>query len=322
MLVYTGTRDTEAVEAFLAAATVYKSIEQINDAEALRSVPLILKDEVATWWNGVKKDVTTWTDFQNRLRLAFAPKRPAYQIYQEIIAIKQGSGELTETFVSKKRALFAQLPESHSETQQLDMLYGQVRYEIRVKLARETVKTFEFLKAARSVERLLTEKQAQPQTQPTITKGKEALPKKAKCGYCRFPGHTIDNCRKKARDEGVASGSGDTTTTAGRLMVSTLGTQAPSPSQAKFSCYGCGMPGMVRSKCPTCNNNKKQTPNADKEISFCSIDVKIDCRPRPVIGIGVDNIAGTAYIDSCAKTSVASYGLYQCLKRLVYRCGE
>ncbi|XP_037302597.1 activity-regulated cytoskeleton associated protein 1-like [Manduca sexta] len=93
-LSYNGVRDTETVESFLAATSVFKSVEQISDEDAIKSIPLILKEEAATWWNGVKKEVMG--DFESRVRHAFAPKRPAYQLYQNIVG--QNAKRKTGTF--------------------------------------------------------------------------------------------------------------------------------------------------------------------------------------------------------------------------------
>ncbi|KOB75623.1 Retrovirus-related Pol polyprotein from transposon 17.6 [Operophtera brumata] len=320
---FSGTRDTETVESFLAAATVFKSVEQISDEDAIKSVPLILKEEAATWWNGVKEQISTWSDFESRVRHAFAPKRPAYQLYQNLVCIKQEEDELTEVFVAKKRALFAQLPEPHTESQQLDMIYGQIRYKIRVKMARESVITYDaLLTVARGVEQLIQEKQTpEGKGKRTDTEKEAEKPtlKKKRCTFCRLPGHTIEVCLKKQRKDASASGSG-TSTSKTTPAVAATGTQAPSPSLPKFSCYGCGTPGVVRSKCPNCA--KTPLKQEKTEISFCSLDVKADVRPRPTIGIGIGNIVGNAYVDTCAKTSVASYSLYKCLRRLGFPFGK
>lgn len=318
---YNGKRDGETVETFLTAATVFKKIEKLSDKDALESMPLILREEAATWWNGVKETITTWDELQERVRHAFAPKRPAFLLYQEIVGTKQEENELTEVYISKKRALLAQLPgPAHTETQQIDMIYGQLRYRIREKMPRENVKTFDqLLKAARGVERLLMEKQ--PSSAVATTEnihGKEnEKPKKVRCAFCRMPGHTVDVCRKKQNSDANTA----VTSTGSKHTVSATATQVPSPSQPKFSCYGCGAPGIVRSKCPICT--KKPAVKEEKaEVSFCSLNVKTDARPRPIVKIGIDSIVGNAYIDSCAKTSVASYELYQCLLKLGYKCEE
>lgn len=61
--------------------------------------------------------------------------------------------------MTKKRALFALLPVPRTETQQIEMVYGQLHYKVTVKMPRKGVSTFnELLKAARGVEQLLMER--------------------------------------------------------------------------------------------------------------------------------------------------------------------
>ncbi|CAG9124596.1 unnamed protein product [Plutella xylostella] len=128
---YSGEKDPELLEAFLAAVNVYKKIENITDNDALTGLPLLLRSEAATWWQGIKDSVKTWSDFETRIRNAFAPKKPAYIIYQEIMSEKQQAQQSTENFIAKKRMLFSQLPSKpgHSEEQQIDMIYGLLRLE-------------------------------------------------------------------------------------------------------------------------------------------------------------------------------------------------
>ncbi|CAH2085975.1 unnamed protein product [Euphydryas editha] len=320
---FDGAKYTETVEAFLTAVTVFKSMEKIGDEEAILSMPLVLKGEAAVWWNGIKDQVTSWVDFQARIRHAFAPKKPAFLIYQDIIGIKQEENELTEIFVAKKRALFAQLPDpAHLEAQQLDMVYGQLRVKLRSKIPRNSISSFDdLLKAARAMERLLIEKQPR-NTHSEATKeppknNPNPVSKKVRCGYCRFAGHTTDVCRKKEREQGKskmkAENASRPTPVQGQKEGAT--TQAPTPSQPKFTCYGCGTPGVVRSKCPTC---AKTLISNKQEASFCAINVGTDSRRRPVIGISVGKIVGTAYVDSCAKTNVASNELYKCWAKQGY----
>ncbi|KAL0820798.1 hypothetical protein ABMA28_006615 [Loxostege sticticalis] len=313
-LSYNGTRDSETLETFITAISVYKSVENIADEEALRSLPLVLKEDAAVWWNGVKGEIFTWADFENRIRHAFAPKRPPHLIYEDIFSAKQDTRELTENFIAKKRALFAQLPlPAHTESQQLDMIYGRLNLRIRQRIPRESVSTYDaLLNAARSVEQLFAEK--------NLVQHNEVKPAKKRCIYCRLTGHTIEVCRRKAQAD-AASGSHSTSIAPVPVNTTVAATQAPSPSAPKFNCYGCGAPGVVRSKCTTCKNNYK--PQVKKEeLSFCAVNTKANVRRRPVIGIGIGPIAGTAYVDSCAKSSVASFELYQCLISLGYTFEE
>lgn len=94
--------------------------------------------------------------------------------------------------------------------------------------------------------------------------------------------------------------------------------QAPSPSTPKFSCYGCDTPNVVRSNCQNCHKTKTgQTAGAD--IGFCFINnAMTDARARPIVFIDVEGIQGAAYVDTCAKSSIASYSLYCLLKEKGY----
>ncbi|KOB72060.1 Retrotransposon protein [Operophtera brumata] len=125
---FSGARDAAQVEEFLAAASIFKKIHNISDADAIMCMPLILKGEASTWWQSVKSGVETWAEFEQRLRHAFAPRKPAYMVYQEVFAKSQPAEVLTEVFVASNRALLAQLPApGHTEQQQLDMIYRQQR---------------------------------------------------------------------------------------------------------------------------------------------------------------------------------------------------
>jgi hypothetical protein len=322
---YDGTRNPEFVEAFITAITVYKKIECIPDDEAIAALPLLLKGEAAVWWNGIKSYVSTWDEFTSRLRHAFAPARPAYMIYQDIMQIKQDVATRTENFITQKRMLFAQLPSAHTETQQLDMIFGQLNIAIKEKVPRSSIKTFDgLLKAAREVEQLLQVVKEDKKTDannrhvsaytdtPDISKAFGQRNKnRVKCNFCHFTGHATKDCRKLKRK------AAESTETSEQIPPNKE-IQMPSPSTAKFSCYGCGTPGVVRTNCPSCSASK-QRPTEAAGISFCSINVRSDIRNRPVVFISIGDTQGIAYVDTCAKTSVASYTLYQQLLRKGYQ---
>lgn len=72
----------------------------------------------------MKGEITFCSDFENRLRHTFAPKKPAYAVHVDIFATSQKANIPMETFFTRKRALLGQLPQnSHTEAQQLD-IYG------------------------------------------------------------------------------------------------------------------------------------------------------------------------------------------------------
>ncbi|XP_036347232.1 activity-regulated cytoskeleton associated protein 2-like [Rhagoletis pomonella] len=76
---FTGQWDPVAVEEFVAAITVFKDIEKIPDADALRGMPLLLEDYAATWWIGVKESVSTFTDAIELKRATFSPPTPDWK---------------------------------------------------------------------------------------------------------------------------------------------------------------------------------------------------------------------------------------------------
>ncbi|XP_073962916.1 uncharacterized protein [Choristoneura fumiferana] len=303
---YNGVKDAEVVEAFLSAVNIFKRTADIGDMTALSELPILLKGEAGVWWLGVRNDVTSWSDFEIRLRENFAPVREAYLIYIDITQEKQLPGTSTEEFIRRKRLLFSQLPNSQSETNQLDMVFGLLRLEIREKVTRAEVKSFkDLLKAAQAAEHVLKEKDRVVSTETNEYKplpgSRPAPTRKTRCRYCKNYGHTVETCKKlSSRMDNPQKG------------VKPNGveeiTQFPSPSAPKFRCYGCGTPGVVRSNCSTCNANKAQRPAVD--VGCCSIAVSTDSRDRPVVYIDIGGVATSAYLDSCAKSSIASYSLY------------
>ncbi|XP_047985439.1 uncharacterized protein LOC125225667 [Leguminivora glycinivorella] len=335
-LTYDGTKETDVVEAFLAAVNTYKRAERISDQDALTGLPLLLKDAAATWWQGMKDKVVTWEDFQERLRRTFAPKKPAYLICMEITSVKQKADETTEAFVSKKRMLFSLLPRPEFlETQQLDLIYGLLTPYIQEKVPRTSFTTYDkFLEDAVAAERLRDTWKTANSTSCVSTAAvpsstsMASLPEpaqapetsqrrnKQRCRYCKLPGHTIDECRKKQRaDEQAASG----TTTSHSPVAVVQSSALPSTTSAvatfpKFTCYGCGAPGVVRSNCPTCHKSRGSAA-AVAGTSFDALGVQLDARERPLVFITIKGKTEGALVDTCAKSTLASPELFHHLRK-------
>lgn len=307
---YDGRKDRETVEAFLTAVQVFKSLEQVSESDALAGLPLLLRDEAAKWWQGVKDDISSWSQFEATLRKTFAPKKPEYVIYLEICGEKQGTDVLTDAFVMKKRLLFSELPrdEQLSEKQQIDITYGLLNLKIRDKVPRDKIKTFdELLTQARTVEALCKEKATEESSSTNSILSAPVAPprtKKSRCNFCKKIGHVIDECRKRKKIQDIDV----------KPNV-TLPQNVPPANQATFSCYGCGTPGVYRSNCKLCNNKPPPPPPESKSnLGFCAINIHEETRPRPMVFLNINSIKGRAYIDTCAKISVASYELYTLLK--------
>ncbi|XP_065365535.1 activity-regulated cytoskeleton associated protein 2-like [Calliphora vicina] len=155
---FNGGRNSKKIEDFLATILVYKEAENISDSYALTSLPLILEGYASTWWQGVKHEAKTFEDAIELLRKAFAPPKPDWRIFNEIFQEKQKIFESTDSFVCRKRRLFAQLSEKLSEKAMLNMIFGQLNIQLREKISRDSVSNFqEFLNKAREVEQIVSE---------------------------------------------------------------------------------------------------------------------------------------------------------------------
>lgn len=189
-----GDRDHNIVEEFITNVTTYKDVEKISDEDALRGLPLLFYGLATTWWQGVRKEATSFEHACEMIRSHFSPTKPSYQIYQDIFQDKQGDQTAIDTFVCEKRALFAQLPDNrHDEETQLDFIYGLLNIKYRKKIPRDEITSFkELLLKGRLLELTIDES----------TGGAESHKKNPKrCSHCGYRGHTLENCRKRKEGE-------------------------------------------------------------------------------------------------------------------------
>lgn len=284
---YDGTRTQAAVTEFITAITIFKTVEKVTDADAITGLPLLLTGEANTWWNGVKNTVTTFAEATEALKHAFAPQRPNFRIFQEIYSTHQTPDMSTDRFVTTLRDKFSQLAGTLSENWQLDMVYALLRPRIRDRIDRNDITTFQgLLQKARIVE---AAEQDHKGPKPAKT-GPHTEKTKTKCEFCKNFGHTIVECRKKAKAHNAAADPKP-------------GPNPPSLSNP-IQCYGCGKPGVIRRNCPQCSP-------ATTPLSFCCVDT----RPieRPAVEITIHGMRGTAFLDSGAKATLASPDLYRIL---------
>lgn len=283
---YNGERCSVKVEEFISAITTYQVVEGIADANAVNGMPMLLQGDAAEWWRGAKSKAKTFSDVLKMLREAFAPPKPAWRIYAEIYEQKQSKNEPTDTFIRKKRTLFAQLVEVPTESSQIDMKFGMLHPQIRERVYRHKVRTFEELLAdAREAE--LTIRERVVVNTETLESGPQGGLKR--CSFCRKKGHTVDNCFKK---KSVVE---EATSNAKEEVL-----------KPKLACYGCNEPGFVRANCPKCNVKPKD--KSTRNVSFNSYGMSIGC-DIPMVNVQLFGVPGQAYFDTGSKTSVASSNL-------------
>ncbi|KAJ8721280.1 hypothetical protein PYW07_002055 [Mythimna separata] len=289
---YDGTQDYEQVEIFLNSARKYKSMKNLLDIDALRSLPLILKGNAATWWNGVKHNISTWNDFEAQLRKTFAPNKPAYVVFQEISELRQKPDELTERFVTKQKALFNQLNPPLAEGVQLDMMYGFLHPKVQEQIPRECIQSIDgLLEAARALEQEKVKDKSQNNKSPEKT-GR----KRVRCNFCRNFGHVADVCRKKQKVEAQTAAMEAEAVVAG---TSTQRSDTPASPEPTLSSTTPASP-------------VKETMN----------DIDLFGRSLLMMEISVGTATEMAFVDTGADVSVASYKLYSYLKNIGFHFQE
>ncbi|XP_041980261.1 uncharacterized protein LOC121733925 [Aricia agestis] len=146
-------RSKESVEAFIDAIEAYCECAQVSDANIIRGLAYLLKEDAATWWQGIKDTLSTWRQAKENLISAYGDRRPPHRIYLEIFGSPQQS-ENTDIFVARIRALLARLPRGDlSLSAQMDITYALTSSRIRERLRREEIGSFtDFLRLARAVE--------------------------------------------------------------------------------------------------------------------------------------------------------------------------
>ncbi|XP_073841546.1 activity-regulated cytoskeleton associated protein 2-like [Musca autumnalis] len=186
---FRGQRDAAVVEEFITAITVYKEIESISDDDAVKGLQLLFEDYAANWWIGVKSTVTTFSNAIKLIKNTFSPPLPDWRIFATISETRQQNKEHTDNFICKKRLLFSQLKVPVAEEVQINIVFGLLNTNIRERVRRDDVKTFEdLLSACIEAELLLLETHTKQDKQKSERKT-------VRCSFCNFTNHTVDECR-------------------------------------------------------------------------------------------------------------------------------
>lgn len=329
--------DRKDLEHFVNTVLVFKDSENVSDEVALKSFPLLLTGEAGIWWQGIKNTATTFDDAINLFKSNYEIVKQPYQIYMEIFSSDQGVMN-TDSFICKKRALFAKLPDNPlSEAIQLDMIYGMLSLSIRSKVPRGEIETFkDLIDKARHVEALFCE---EPKNNSIKIKNENQSTSNNKsnkyCRYCHNRGHEISECRKRSMKNQLSvtpSSSTSVTNHESNKSKETPQTARDSKSDIKpaIRCYGCNEPGVIKSNCKKCNDksttsafatdfssNASTVPSMDDDIissalqslSFSSLTCNITPQSRPQVIVQILNQKGSALIDTAAKSCIASNSL-------------
>ncbi|GFY66946.1 retrovirus-related Pol polyprotein from transposon 17.6 [Trichonephila inaurata madagascariensis] len=80
-------------------------------------------------------------------------------------------------------------------------------------------------------------------------------------------------------------------------------------SRNHLSCYGCGKPGYIKSKCPDCNPSKGDPAH----YGILKVNSLSPSNRNAVLRISINGVSGTAFADSGASHSIAGATLYTIL---------
>ncbi|KAJ3654348.1 hypothetical protein Zmor_013541 [Zophobas morio] len=293
---FDGSRNASSVEEFITTASLYKRLEKISDEDALETLPILLREEALTWWNGVRNSVNTWPAAVQLIRDAFAPRAPNHRLFKEIFNEPQGDEVSTDAYITRQRERLSRMSRQLDEQWQMDILYGLLRRRLRDRIARTEVDTFaDLLHKARAVEESEREgknSHAKPNGKGPKADENRSRGPRLRCDVCRAFGHDTTACRRRPR--GPAPAPGPATRT---------------PAEP-VRCYGCNAPGVFRRNCPTCNTTDASQPA--RNMAFCALrSGTIQPRSRPAIHIKIAGEEGTGYLDTAACNSVASATLYR-----------
>lgn len=299
---FSGT-ESDNVDIFLDGLLAYKSCENVTDPNALLGLSFVLEGDAAIYWKAIQKDITDFNSAVTALRETFSRKLPPPAIFRKIFASEQSSRDSTELFISKIRALLAELPYALPEEAQIDIVYSVLHSKITQRLLRSCITNFaDFVKRVREIEaslRTLSSLNTQPSPE-TSTK----TPRPPKCNYCHVIGHTRDNCLKRTAKRSQLEAKKD--------VLERPPPTADQRPDKQPKCYGCGKLGVYRSNCPDCRSKNNPPLSADTNQSAHVSTLTI--HSRPILPIMVDGFSCRAVADTGAQLSIAGHELYTFLK--------
>ncbi|KAJ8981051.1 hypothetical protein NQ317_018023 [Molorchus minor] len=305
------------VDAFLDSILTYKDCTNVSDDNALRGLSMLLEGIAATWWQGIKKTIPDWKTAVTTLKEAYSKKLPPPLVYRKIFAREQSANETTEMFVCHFRSLTAQLPYELTEEQQLDMVYGLLNRRIRKRLPRSEFSEFKgLLMKSRTIEQSLQEQTVDDTKESCVktikSEDKSVKKLRPRCSFCKNFGHNRDECRKLSKKDSLPETSEPTK----RLV-----TENPqNETRSQIVCYGCGQPGVIRSKCQKCKGNDTTETLQVRSLGFYQVSQisAPNTSPRPLLPLTIAGVEGVGFADSGAQVSIAGHKLYQVLQENGY----
>ncbi|CAG9133494.1 unnamed protein product [Plutella xylostella] len=314
-------RSADQLDAFIDAVQVYKECANVSDEHALRGLPMLLEGDAAVWWRGVRASVAGWAAALQRLRAMYGTPLPAYKVFRAIFSSEQNEVR-SDVYISRVRALLAQLPYELLEDTKLDIIYGLLSYHLRTlssRIPREGAASVdELIVKCRAVEEASREVRSSNQFNPSNITHSNVNPSTAT--------HNCFNPPSAAPCINVNNPS------VGHNRLTDRPTYLPVHNIPTPSSSGPNGATRVRPRCAYCRRlghhvdycrtkeresvestpgNPPLSPRSQRgEHEFLSAEFEGKYDPRPLVNIRVCGALGAAVLDTGATHSLASNMLY------------
>ncbi|KAG7300020.1 hypothetical protein JYU34_017062 [Plutella xylostella] len=316
-------RSADQLDAFIDAVQVYKECANVSDEHALRGLPMLLEGDAAVWWRGVRASVAGWAAALQRLRAMYGTPLPAYKVFRAIFSSEQNEVR-SDVFISRVRALLAQLPYELLEDTKLDIIYGLLSYHLRKRIPREGASSVdELIVKCRAVEEASREVRKFSDDNPSSGTQKNYNPSAATHNCLNPPSaaHCINVnnpsvCQNRLTDRPTY------------LPVHNIPTPSSSSgpngaTRVRPRCAYCRRLGHHVDDCRTKERDTVESTPGNPPLSpghavnsqrgeheFLSAEFQGKYDPRPLVNIKVGGALGAAVLDTGATHSIASNMLY------------
>ncbi|KAL7288298.1 hypothetical protein TKK_0017636 [Trichogramma kaykai] len=150
------------VEEFLRRVKECTQSARLSEMDVLGSMPELLSGIALRWYRNNKNECKTWAQFCTEARRYFGVTQYFQERLQaEVVTRTQGSQEPVAEYIICAQALMNQLEGKWSPQQQLELLYQNMRPELRKVIPRDQVTSISRLvDLARTQERILKDEQS------------------------------------------------------------------------------------------------------------------------------------------------------------------
>ncbi|XP_048483037.1 uncharacterized protein LOC125489826 [Plutella xylostella] len=259
-LVFNG---SDSVQAFVQRLEELCNSRGISEETLFNSVAEIFSGDALFWFRGVKEEVSSWKEVKARLYEEFLPFDYNRRLLQEVRSRTQGADESIIKYLSTMRNYFSRLSVPLPESEQLEIVQGNLRPFYTSQLALTNVENWNELKErCRQLE--YAKYRADSFAEPPRVSANSVAPDLAYQARNRLSVNAVDT-------------EVDLFCVRCRVLGHGLCQCSAPPTQL---CYSCGLKGATLSTCPRCGPSVAEPPKPQQ---------KPDSAGPTVAGVSVNN---------------------------------